>query len=115
LQHLFLAFETTHDQKEQAKIYLELLSYTGTNYDSTLQQHALEKLLNLEIYTEDVLRSLVYGTGNHRWQFVKFSKDNIRKLMKEQKYRDVFIKIRSQLPIREKTQLQRLLDEKELK
>ena len=111
LLHLFLAFQTTHYPKEQAKIYLELLSYTGTNYDSTLQQHALEKLLNLEIYTEDVLRSLVYGMGNHRWQLVKFSKDNIRILIKNQKYRDIFIKIRGDLPIREKTQLQRLLDE----
>jgi len=111
LTHLYLAFLSTTDQKEQLKIYLQLLSYTGTNYDSTLQQHALEKLLNLEIYTEDVLRSLVYGMGNHRWQFVKFSKDNIRTLLKNQKYRDIFIKIRGDLPIREKTQLQRLLDE----
>jgi len=111
LTHLYLAFLSTTDQKVQLKIYLQLLSYTGTNYDSTLQQHALERLLNLEIYTEDVLRSLVYGMGNHRWQFVKFSKDNIRTLMKNQKYRDIFIKIRGELPIREKTQLQRLLDE----
>lgn len=111
LQHLSLAFVSAKDQKEKIKIYQELLSYTGTNYDSTLQQSALERLLGLEFYTEDVLRSLVYGTGNHRWQFVKFSKDNIRKLLKEKKYRDLFIKIRDGLPIREKTQLQRLLQE----
>ena len=90
------------------------MSYTGTNYDSILQQNALDKLLSLEIYTEDVFRSLAYGTGNHRWQFVKFSKDAIRKLIKEEKYRAVFVKIKSGLPIREKTQLQRLLDEKSL-
>lgn len=111
LMHLSLALATEQDQKEKLKSYLELLSYTGTNYDSNLQQHALEKLLSLEIYTEPVFRSLVYGTGNHRWQFVKFSKDNIRKLLKEQKYRDIFVKMRPQLPIREKTQLQRLLEE----
>lgn len=111
LEHLSLAFVTEQDQKAKLKIYRELLSYTGTNYDSNLQQNALEKLLSLELYTEDVLRSLVYGMGNHRWQFVKFSKDNIRKLLKEQKYRDIFVKIRPQLSIREKTQLQRLLEE----
>ena len=114
LEHLSLAFLTTQDQKEKNKIYQELLSYTGTNYDSILQQNALDKLLSLEIYTEDVFRSLAYGTGNHRWQFVKFSKDAIRKLIKEEKYRVVFVKIKSGLPIREKTQLQRLLDEKSL-
>jgi len=111
LLHLSLAFITLKEQPAKAKIYQELLAYTGTNYDSTLQQNALQKLLNLEIYTEDVLRSLTYGLGSHRWQFVKFSKDNIRKLLKEKKYREIFVKIRADLPIREKTQLQRLLEE----
>lgn len=110
LQHLSLAFLTL-GEKEKLKAYQELLSYTGTNYDSNVQQGALQKLLDLQIYTEDVLRSLVYGTANHRWQFVKFSKDNIRKLLKDSKNREVFIKIRAGLPIREKTQLQRLLEE----
>lgn len=111
LLHLSLTLATEMDQKKKLKAYLELLSYTGTNYDSNIQQNALAKLLDLEIYTEEVFRSLVYGTASHRWQFVKFSKDNIRKLLKEQKYRDIFVKIRPELPIREKTQLQRLLEE----
>lgn len=111
LQHLSLAYVTTDDKAERFMIYQELISYTGTNYDSGLQQNALEKLLSLDLKTEDVLRSLAYGTGNHRWQFVKFSKDNIRTLLKQKKYRDIFIKIRPELPIREKTQLQRLLEE----
>ena len=110
--HLYLDYMTTFEQKEKLKIYVQLLALTGTNYDSNIQQQALQKLLNLEIYTEDVLRSLAYGMGNHRWQFVKFCKDNIRKLIKEQKYRNIFAEIRSKLPIREKTQLQRLFDEK---
>ena len=109
--HLSLAYNTTEDKAEKFKIYRELLSYTGTNYDSGLQQNALAKLISLDLKTEDVLRSLAYGMGNHRWQFVKFCKDNLRTLLKEKKYRDVLIKIRAELPIREKTQLQRLLEE----
>ena len=112
LQHLSLAFLTYKDQIKKVKAYQELLSYTGTNYDSGLQQNALEKLLNLKIYKEEIFTSLAYGTGNHRWQFVKFSRDTIRKLIKEPKYREIFIKIKEKLPIREKTQVQRLLDEK---
>ncbi len=111
LLHLSLAYMSTEDKNEKFRIYQELIAYTGTNYDSGLQQNALEKLLSLDLKTEDVLRSLAYGTGNHRWQFVKFCKDNIRTLLKEKKYREVFIKIRPELPIREKTQLQRLLEE----
>ncbi len=110
--HLYLAYLTSRDAQEKIKIYLQLIAFTGTNYDSNVQQQALQKLLNLEIYTEDVLRGLTYGTAHHRWQFVKFCKDNIRKLLKEQKYRNIFASIRAQLPIREKTHLQRLLDEK---
>lgn len=111
LLHLSLAYLSTEDKGEKYRIYKELLSYTGTNHDSGLQQNALQKLLDLDLKSEDVLRSLVYGTGSHRWQFVKFSKDNIRTLLKEKKNREIFIKIRSELPIREKTQLQRLLEE----
>jgi len=110
LLHLSLAF-MTEEKKEKLKAYQEMLSYTGTNFDSNLQQNTLQKLLDLDFFTEAVFRSLIYGTGSHRWQFVKFSKDNIRKLLKEPKYREIFVKIRPQLPIREKTQLQRLLEE----
>lgn len=111
LLYLSLSFLTSQDTKEKSKAYTELLSYTGTNNDSSLQQNALERLMNLKIYNEAVFRSLAYGTGNHRWQFVKFSKDTIRKLIKEPKYKEVFTKIKDDLPIREKTQLQRLLEE----
>ena len=89
-----------------------MLSYTGTNYDSGIQQNALQKLLNLKINTKEIFRSLAYATGNHRWQFVKFSRDTIRKLIKEDKNRAIFNEILPELPIREKNQLQRLLDEK---
>ena len=60
-----------------------------------------------------MMKSLVYGTMNARWQFVKFSKDNIRKLIKDEKNRRIFTEMLASLPFREKTQLQRLLDEKQ--
>ena len=112
--HLYLSFLTSSDTKKKMEVYLQLLQFTGTNFDSNVQQEALERLLQLEIYTEDVFRSLAYGTAHHRWQFVKFCKDSIRKLIEEPKNRALFISIRSQLPIREKTHLQRLLDETKL-
>ena len=62
--HLYLAYMTHTNQKEKIKIYMQLLAFTGTNYDSNIQQQALQKLLNLEIYTEDVLRGLAYGTAH---------------------------------------------------
>lgn len=115
LMHLYLAYLTTDQTDEKSKIYFELLQFTGTNYDSGVQELALLKLISLELFTQDVLKSLAFGTGNHRWQFVNFCKENIRKLLKEDQYRKMFTDIEPQLPIREKTQLQRLLNEKEIK
>lgn len=112
LMHLSLAYLTYKEQSQKLEVYKELLSYTGTNYDSFLQQKALEKLLSLKLVTEDVMKSLVYGTMSARWQYVKFSKDTIRNLLKEEKNRAIFTKMLPELPFREKTQLQRLLDEK---
>jgi aminopeptidase N len=112
IHHLYLAYLTHKDQKKKLEAYLKLLQYTGTNYDSNTQEEALQKLMIMEIYTEDVFRSLIYGAAHHRWQFVKFCKDNIRKLIQDQKNRNVFIAIRPKLPLREKTILQRLLEEK---
>jgi aminopeptidase N len=114
LQYLSLAYLSYKKDAKKFKIYQELLSYTGTNYDSGIQQNALQKLLNLKINTKEIFRSLAYATGNHRWQFVKFSRDTIRKLIKEDKNRAIFNEILPELPIREKTQLQRLLDEKRI-
>jgi aminopeptidase N len=113
--HLYLAYLTTDKADEKSKIYFELLQFTGTNYDSGIQELALLKLISLELFTEDVLKSLAYGTGNHRWQFVNFCKENIRKLIKDDQYRKMFTELETKLPIREKTQLQRLLNEKEIK
>mgnify|MGYP000520544533 FL=1 len=113
--HLYLAYLTTDKADEKSKIYFELLQFTGTNYDSGIQELALLKLISLELFTEDVLKSLAYGTGNHRWQFVRFCKENIRKLLKDDQYRKMFTELEPKLPIREKTQLQRLLNEKEIK
>ena len=109
--HLYLSFLTYTDSKKKMEVYLELLRYTGSDFDSNVQQEAIQRLLLLKLNTEDVFRSLAYGTAHHRWQFVKFCKDNIRILLQDQKNREIFVAIRTKLPIREETHLQRLLEE----
>ncbi len=109
--HLYLSFLTFTDAKKKMDTYLELLRYTGTDFDSNVQQEALQRLLLLKLHTEDVFRSLAYGISHHRWQIVKFCKDNIRTLLQDAKNREIFIAMKAKLPVREKTHLQRLLDE----
>lgn len=110
--HLYLAYLTETEALKKESIYLQLLRYTGTNFDSNVQQEAMEKLLNLEIHTEDVFRSLAYGLANHRWQFVKFCRDQVRLLLKDKMNRDLFEDIAAKLPVRERIHLQKLLNEK---
>lgn len=112
LLHLTLAFVTSKSDKEKSEIYKDIITFTGTNYEATLRQNALERLLSLEIYTKDVFKGLVFGLSSHRWQFVKFSKDTIRGLIKTEKHRKAFEQLLPNLSFKEKTQLQRLLDEK---
>ena len=100
------------NQEERQKVYIELLSFTGTNYDSNVQQKALDNLLSLKITTPEVLKSLVYGTMNARWQFVKFARENIRSLLKSNIHRTFFEEMLEQLPEDEKNQLNRLIMEK---
>lgn len=111
LLYLTLSFLTSNEQKVKLDFYHKLLTYTGSDYDSNVQQKALEHLLSLDLKTEEVLRSLVFGTANHRWQFVNFCKNAIRTILKDEKFRMILIKIKEDLPIREKTNLQRLLEE----
>lgn len=113
MTHLYLKYLTVNDAEIKQQTYLQLLQFTGTNYDSNVQQQALQKLLSLELFTEDVFRSLSYGIAHHRWQFVKFCKDQVRVLLKERQNRDIFEREVSKLPIRERIHLQRLLNEKE--
>jgi aminopeptidase N len=111
LAYLYLAYIQAEGVQQKSVYYRELLHYTSTNFDSDLQQNALNALLKLDIKTPEVLKSLVYATSSHRWQFVKFAKDRLRELIKAPEYKSTLEGFVSDLPIREKTQLQRLLAE----
>ncbi|MBU3681163.1 MAG: M1 family metallopeptidase [Flavobacterium sp.] len=111
LAYLNLAYMQATDVQQKSVFYRELLHYTSTNYDSDLQQNALNVLLNLNLKTPEVLKSLVYASSSHRWQFVKFAKDKLRELIKQDEYKTTLEGFIPSLPIREKTQLQRLLVE----
>jgi aminopeptidase N len=58
------------------------------------------------------LHNLANSTTHHLWQFSKFGRDNIRKLLKDPKYRAAFEELLPKLNENEKSQLNRLLVEK---
>lgn len=108
--HHTLSFISSDSQKQQVNSYLTLLSLSGTNYDATTRQNALEKLVSLELNTVDIFKSLAYGTSHFRWRFAQFCREQIKKLIENDKYRQDFEKqVLPQLPFKEKTIVERIL------
>lgn len=109
---LTLALATPDYQNaEKLKWYEELLDYASPKYESSTRQNALVNLLYLNRSDLNTLRWLVNGTLHHKWQFVKFSRDTIRALLKNEKHRQYFQEVLPGLPENEKIQLDKLLKE----
>jgi aminopeptidase N len=97
---------------DKEKFYAELLDYASSKYESSLRQNALGSLLYIGKADPIVLHNLVNATLHHKWKFVKFGKDNIRKLLKKQGYRTQFEALLPQLSAEEKAKLEALLAER---
>lgn len=100
------------EQDKKVSYYEELLDYATPNYESNLRQNAITKLLFLDKNDQNTLKYLVNALVSHRWQFVKFARENIRLLLKSDIHRKFFHEMVEQLPEREKIQLERLISEK---
>lgn len=91
--------------------YKELQEYASSEYESTARQNAMANLLYIGKPDPVLLQNLVNATVHHKWQFVKFGRDSIRKLLKAEGYREQFTAVLPQLNEKEKASLERLLDE----
>lgn len=108
---LSLALSTTNHSINKEQLIKELISYSSPEYEATIRQDALEKLIAFNIINDEVLQNLVKATTHHMWQFSKFGRDNIRKLLKNPTMRVSFERILSDLNETEQFQLNRLLKE----
>ncbi len=108
---LSLALSTVDYGADKEPLVNELINYSSTNYEANTRQNALEKLLAFKIINDTVLKNLVNATTHHMWQFSKFGRDNIRKLLKNKKMRISFERILPNLNQSEQFQLNRLLKE----
>jgi len=92
--------------------YAELQDYASPKYETGVRRNALANLVYIGKPDPIVWENLANATLHHKWQFVKFAKDTIRRLLKKEGYRAYFESILPQLPEAEKGKLQQLLDEK---
>lgn len=101
-----------YELENKVKWYDELLGYCSPKQESFVRQNAIENVMYRNENDQNVLPYLVNATTNHRWQFSKFGRDNIRILLKKPQFRTYFEGLLDTLPENEKVQLKRLLIEK---
>lgn len=99
------------DPDKKATYFKELVDYTSPKHESSIRQNAIENALQIAPKDLIILKNLVNGTTHHKWQFVKYSRDTIRDLLKKEGYKELFSSLLPELSEPEKFQLQRLLDE----
>lgn len=112
LRILFLTFSIENESHDHELFYKELVSYSSSNYESSIRQNALISLLTINPTDPMVLKNLVNATTHYKWQFSKYGRDKIRALLPNQNFRILFESLLPQLKDNEKVQLKRLLEEK---
>ena len=115
LRILFLTLYQLYPNAEEDKkamYFNELVDYTSSKYESSVRQNALESALEIDSKNEIVLRNLVNATIHHKWQFVKYGRETIRELIKDNNYPELFLKLMPTFNALEKVQLERILNPK---
>ena len=87
-------------------------NYTNPMFESSVRQNAFEALFYIKADDNKTLKNLVHATTHFKWHFVKFAKDKIRELIKDNIYRTKFKYILSELTIKEQEILNIILDQK---
>ena len=108
---LSLALSTPNYVEHKEELINELIGYSSINYEATTRQNALENLITFQLVNDTVLKNLVNAATHHMWQFSKFGRDTIRKLLKNNERRVSFERILPDLNESERFQLDRLLKE----
>lgn len=99
------------ERKQNAIATLE--AYTQLPYESSIREAALQTLIELGIVTDSVLEQLIQASMHHKWQFVKFAKDNIRKLISNTIFRERFIQLKQESSQKERERINYFLKETE--
>jgi len=114
LRILWLAMAlSTKDYETDKKVgfYEELLDYASPKFESSTRQNAIANLMYLNKNDENYLPYIVNGLASHKWQFVKFSRDKIRLLLKNKNHKTYFETLLTKIPESEQLQLNKLLKE----
>ncbi|MEP2993242.1 MAG: M1 family metallopeptidase [Gilvibacter sp.] len=92
---LVLAIMTDgYDNQNKRKYLDELVNYTTENYSFEVRQIALRYLIDIQVYSAIVLKSLVNATVHHNWRFRSFARNRLKKLLENSEIRETLNSIR---------------------
>ncbi|MVO08152.1 M1 family peptidase [Flavobacterium sp. TP390] len=112
LAHLTLTIVGSNDNPAvREKAVHELETYTQLPYEASVREPALETLIKLGKISDTVLEQLIDASLHHKWQFVKFAKDNIRVLISNDEFREKFILLKDKLNPTQKERIDYFLKE----
>lgn len=104
--YLVLMPETNPDY---ASLKVELIDFTSPKYESVTRIPAFQQAVSLFPQEKAVLRNLVNATQHPKWQLVKYARDTIRKLIKQEALREQFTALIPELSQDEQAELRRLM------
>lgn len=89
----------------------KLVEYTQPKYDVVIRELALNYCLKLKLVNYSTVRSLVEGTAHPRWQFAKYCKNQLRKLLKDKSVQQAILDMHDELNEKEIKQIDGLWEE----
>ena len=98
---------------EKVLAITELEKLTQEPYEMVVRESAIETLLTLKIPSEQALISILDATTHHKWQFVKFGKDKIRRLLSDENGRKDYLNLMPKLSAKQRERLSQFLKETE--
>jgi aminopeptidase N len=114
LKIAYLTLQIVNNQTDEtAKLNAisELEKMTMAPYESGVRQNAIETLLNFKLVSNQVLIALLDASLHHKWRFVTYAKDKIRKLVSTDATRIQYIELLATLNDVQKERLNYFLNE----
>jgi aminopeptidase N len=113
IMYLTFALENEALGYEEKKAYFEeLLQYTSPVFESSVRLNAFTSLFAMNVTVDALMKNLVNATTHHKWQVSKYAREKIRSLLASEDNRKQFENLLDALQDAEKTNLQKLLNEK---
>lgn len=95
---LTLALVTpNYNQTEKAEYLEEFISYTNSIYNPEVRQNAFQYLYQINGVNQEVLKQLILGSNHHSWQFSKYARNLLDKMLESENLKEQITTVAMQL------------------